>query len=118
MEFKNESFESQPSKVTELTILTLGANFYNWLTNAERLDELELMISVVSAYGVMVSDYAEKSGRIEESLAVDLTEAVLMKIESLNSDDKNQEWSHYAQQFRDSLQYVSDEYDLNLSFDE
>jgi len=105
------------SFLSEQTILRLGVLLHGAVLNAERVDELELLVGVVAEFTVMTSTYGEKTDRIPESLAVDMNESVLMKLESLKRDDNDTEWMVYIQQFKDSLLDVSQKLAIDVSFE-
>lgn len=92
-----EQIDIQPSATIEQLILDQGARLYDALAKANRYDEIVLVRELIASYTYMVSSYADKTGRLPESLAVDLNEAALLKLDSSN------EWQRFANQFKNNL---------------
>lgn len=89
----------------ERLLYDLGSNLHKSLLMAERIDEVEAILSIIVEYEELASEYGEATGRIPESLAVDLTEAALFKRDELISG-VHQEWLIYATQFETSLSRI------------
>lgn len=89
----------------ERLLYDLGSNLHKSLLLAGRIDEVEAIMSIIFEYDELASEYGEATGRIPESLAVDLTEAALLKRDELISG-VHQEWLVYATQFETSLSRI------------
>lgn len=103
-----------PSINTEKTLVQLGSVLYDSLVRAVRLDEVEIVIDAIGEYSTMVSFYGEETGRMPESLAVDLNEAALLKETELSKGDKT-EWHIYASQFKKNLAATANELGVDLT---
>lgn len=86
------------SPILELLIRTLGIELLHAVIEASRVSELERLLPLVVEYNAFVSEYGETTGRSPESLAVDLNEAALLKLDELRSG-MHTEWRVFAGQF-------------------
>lgn len=107
-----ESIAFQPSTTTELSLIKLGVLFADSLRKASTANEVVILVDIIGEYSTMVSYYGEATGRIPESLGVDINEAALLKHESVTFDRKT-EWEIFLQQFENDLDIVKAE--LNLT---
>jgi hypothetical protein len=112
-EHRLESIDLKQSINSEVTLLWLGSILYDGLMRAERLDELEMIMDAIGEFTVMASYYGEKTGRVPESLGVDLNEAAALRHYSLSKHIEN-EWYIYANQFKDSLYRLASEMGVKL----
>ena len=109
-----ESIELHSSAPSERSYLSLGVSFYSAVINARRADELELVLDAIAEYGNMTIAYGEKTGRVPESIVVDLSESVLMKLDSIKQNCQDTEWTIYAAQFKDMLLNASQNLGINI----
>ena len=107
-----ESVKFEPSKQIETTLIRMGTVLYHALTDAVRLDEVEILIDAIGEYSTMASYYGEQTGRVPESMGVDLNEASIMKHSALSNGIAT-DWATYAKQFNDSLTVTANELGLD-----
>lgn len=106
---KPESTASAQSSSTEAALVRVGFVLYESLMSAKRLDEVEILMNLISEYSTTASNYGDAVGTTPESLGVDLSEAALLKRESLRLRSGSMEWQVYADQFIDTLKSVAQE---------
>ncbi|RWZ78483.1 MAG: hypothetical protein EOT05_01865 [Candidatus Microsaccharimonas sossegonensis] len=109
-----DGVELKESKNSEVLLLELGLLLYESLINSETLPEVELLVGVVLEYSQMVSQYADKTGRLQESLAVDLNEAVQFKRTLLTEGESADDWMVYANGFKANLMSAAQDLEVNL----
>lgn len=86
------------SPILELLIRTLGIELLHAVIEASHVSELERLLPLVVKYNVFAGEYGEETGRVSESLGVDLNEAALLKLDELRSGLRT-EWRVFARQF-------------------
>ena len=102
-----ESVDLQSSQHSEKMLIDLGAILHNALVVSSRMDEVDLLMDAIGEYATMTSFYGDKTGRIPESLGVDLNEAAILK------RNASSEWQVYADQFKNSLDKIAYELGIN-----
>ena len=95
------------SPLLERLIHDGGLVLLNAVVNASHANEVEAMLPLVVEYNVFTSNYGEATGRMPESLAVDLNEAALLKLDELRRSGTDTEWLVFANQFGSSIESLT-----------
>ena len=108
-----ESIKLEQSTSNELLLIDMGLLLYRSLVKADVPTEVQLLYGFALEYSLAVSHYAELTGRIEESLAVDLIEALQFKEALLTKGKAGDDWKVYAENFKRNLVLSSKKLDIH-----
>lgn len=100
-----EEITFQPSVVIERAIVSLGTTLCDALIKAERYDEVAALSELVGEFTLLASAYGDQTSRIREDLGVGLSEAVLLKLDSITKKTGSLEWKPYVE---DTKRMLSD----------
>lgn len=105
LQYGSKKFESvKESLVINKFIYKQGKLLANTLAVSSNKDEVELISDQIGTYTMLVSIYGKATGKVPESLGVDLSEAALFKLDELqNKTGKNSESDKYIKHFTDLL---------------
>lgn len=111
-----ESIDLKPSRVSEQTLINLGAILHHSLMQATLLHEVELTRGVIVEFCSMWSSYADKTERMPEDVYVDLNEASLFKRDKIaaGEDISGGLWLENAEDFIEYLTSVAEDMEIKL----
>ena len=114
-----EKVDIERSSLIEKTLVHMGVALHHALVEAERHDEVAMILDAIGELTWMMSNYGDKTDRIPESLGVDLNETAILKYELIKKEGpgkhaNNGEWRFFAMQFHENIAIAAEDVGLEL----